>query len=240
MAEQPDPTDDDATADNATADNATAAPEDTDAADTETATVSEASDASDAEAETTQVTVPVSTTAAHAPAGAFTRAAAAARSGAVQRWLRVAVVAAVFLGAFALAGGLGYQLWRQHVVTRAGEEAQQTAVDYAAVLTSINSTDVDEDFTTVLNGATGDFKDMYTRASMELRELLLATDSGAEGVVIDSAIQSEAADQVVLLLMIDQKVTNAKMDDPRTDSLRMKMTMDKIDGRWLASKVELP
>lgn len=125
-------------------------------------------------------------------------------------------------------------------MTRAGEQAEQTAVDYAAVLTSISSEHVDENFTTILNGATGEFKDMYAEASMDLRDVLLETDSGAESAVIDSAIQSASADQVVLLLMVDQKVTNSQMEEPRTDSLRMKMTMDNIDGRWLASKVELP
>jgi len=201
----------------------------------DTSTPAEPADA-EANAEATAVTPATGADEPAAPAAPAT----APRSSPRDRWLRVAVVAAVFAGAIALAGGLGYQLWRQHEVSRAGQNAQQTAVDYAQVLTSINSADVDADFTTVLNGATGEFKDMYTEASMELRELLLATDSGAQGVVVDSAIQSESADQVVLLLMVDQKVTNAKMPDPRTDSLRMKMTMEHVDGRWLASKVELP
>ncbi|EUA85450.1 hypothetical protein I551_7996 [Mycobacterium ulcerans str. Harvey] len=42
-----------------------------------------------------------------------------------------------------------------------------------------------------------------------------------------------------MLLMIDQTVTNAARPDPLVDRSRMKITMEKTDGRWLASKVEL-
>ncbi|WP_231995658.1 Mce protein [Mycobacterium sp. 1274756.6] len=153
---------------------------------------------------------------------------------------RVAGVAAIYLLLAAVAGGLGWKLWSDHRVDRAGTIAQDTAVDYAQVLTSISSDQVDENFAAVLNGATGDFKDMYTESSMRLRQLLIDNKSDAHGKVVDSAVQSKSTDKVVVLLMVDQKVENTELPDPRVDSLRMKMTMEKVDGRWLASKVELP
>lgn len=157
-----------------------------------------------------------------------------------QQLARVAGVAAVYLVLAAVAGGLGWKLWSDHRVDRAGTIAQDTAVDYAQVLTSISSDQVDENFAAVLNGATGDFKDMYTESSMRLRQLLIDNKSDAHGKVVDSAVQSKSTDKVVVLLMVDQKVENTELPDPRVDSLRMKMTMEKVDGRWLASKVELP
>src|SRR5690606_1972083 len=114
------------------------------------------------------------------------------------------------------------------------------AVDYAQVLTSIDSNKVDDDFAAVLNGATGDFKDTYTKASVQLRQLLIDNKASAKGVVVDSAVQSRSTDQVVVLLMVNQTVTNTTRPDPRVDRSRMQMTMQKVDGRWLASKVELP
>jgi Mce-associated membrane protein len=45
--------------------------------------------------------------------------------------------------------------------------------------------------------------------------------------------------KVVVLLFIDQTVTNAQVPDPRIDRSRIKITMEKIDGRWKASKVQL-
>jgi Mce-associated membrane protein len=42
------------------------------------------------------------------------------------------------------------------------------------------------------------------------------------------------------LLMIDQTVSNTARPDSRVDRTRMKITMELVGGRWLASKVELP
>nr|WP_242657341.1 MULTISPECIES: Mce protein [Mycobacterium] len=157
-----------------------------------------------------------------------------------KRYARIGLVAAAFVGAFGLAGGLGWQLWQQHVLHQAATAAQQTAVSYAQVLTSIDSNKVDDNFAAVLNGATGDFKDMYTKSSVQLRQLLIDNKAAAQGTVVESAIQSESKNKVVVLLMVDQKVTNTALPDPRVDRSRMKVTMEKVDDRWLASKVELP
>ncbi len=157
-----------------------------------------------------------------------------------RRYARIAVVPAVYVGAFALAGGLGWKLWDEHAVSQAGEAAQRTAIDYAQVLTSIDANQVDQNFSAVLGGATGEFKDTYTKASVQLRQLLIDNKAAAHGTVVDSAIQSRTKNKVVVLLMVDQTVSNAVRPDGRVDRSRMKITMENVGGRWLASKVELP
>ena len=151
----------------------------------------------------------------------------------------VAAVAAV-VGLLAGAGVLGWQVWQARQIDHAGREAERTAVSYAQVLTSIDSNNVDENFQQVLDGATGEFKDMYSKSSVELRQLLIENKATAHGVVIDSAVQSVSKDRAVILLFVDQAVANTKLPDPRIDRSRMKMTLEKVDGRWRASKVELP
>jgi Mce-associated membrane protein len=161
----------------------------------------------------------------------------------VRQWPRRVVLGAaivVFVVALAASGFFGWQLWQQRQIERAGEEAQQAAVAYAQVLTSIDSTKVDENFAQVLDGATGEFKDMYTQSSVQLRQLLVDNKANAHGVVLDSAVQSATTDKVVVLLFVDQSVSNTSVPDPRVDRSRIKMTMENVDGRWRASKVELP
>lgn len=153
---------------------------------------------------------------------------------------RIALVIAIYACAFGLAGGLGLQLWERHTVSQASQDALRTAVNYAQVLTSIDSNQVDQNFSAVLDGATGEFKDTYTKSSVQLRQLLIDNKATAHGTVVDSAIQSETKDKVVVLLMIDQTVSNTVRPDGRVDRSRMKITMEKVGGRWLASKVELP
>lgn len=156
-----------------------------------------------------------------------------------RRYLRRSVLPALLIAALAVSGFLGWRQWQDHQLKVAGEQAQQAAIAYAQVLTSIDSNKVDENFRQVLDGATGEFKDMYTQSSVKLRQLLIDNKATAHGVVVDSAIQSESTDRVVVLLFIDQTVTNTAAPDPRIDRSRIKMTMEKVDGRWRASKVQL-
>jgi Mce-associated membrane protein len=158
-------------------------------------------------------------------------------------WMRLAmagVAAAIFTAALGISALSGWSLWKQRQIDIASQQARQAAIAYARTLTSIDSNNVDENFKQVLDGATGEFKDMYTRSSVQLRQLLIDNKATAHSTVVDSAIQSKSKNQVVVLLMVDQTVTNTDHPDPRVDRSRMKITMDKVDGRWFASKVELP
>lgn len=154
-------------------------------------------------------------------------------------WLIPALVGAL-VAALAGAGFLGWKFWQQHQLDQAREAAQRAAVSYAQVLTSVDSNNVDENFKQVLDGATGEFKDMYSKSSVELRQLLIENKATAHGAVVESAVQEASKDRAVVLLFVDQAVTNTKLPDPRIDRSRMKMTLEKIDGSWRASKVELP
>lgn len=156
------------------------------------------------------------------------------------RRVMVPLVAVALVAAVAGAGFLGWQVWQQHQIEQARTDVQRAAVSYAEVLTSIDSNQVDDNFRQVLDGATGDFKDMYSKSSVELRQLLIENKATAHGVVVESAVQSVSKDKAVVLLFVDQSVSNMKLPDPRIDRSRMKMTLEKVDGRWRASKVELP
>jgi Mce-associated membrane protein len=153
------------------------------------------------------------------------------------RTLGLVLAFAVLLGS---TGFLGWQVWQQRQLKSAATDAQNAAVNYAQILTSIDSDKVDENFKQVLDGATGEFKDMYSQSSVELRQLLIENKAAAHGVVLESAVQSISKDKAVVLLFVDQSVTNTKLPDPRIDRSRMKMTLEKVDGSWRASKVELP
>lgn len=161
-------------------------------------------------------------------------------TAAVGRGLLVPVLIGASVAALAGAGFFGWKFWQQHQLDQAREAAQRSAVSYAQVLTSVDSNNVDDNFKQVLDGATGEFKDMYSKSSVELRQLLIENKASAHGVVVESAVQEASKDRAVVLLFIDQSVANTKLPDPRIDRSRMKMTLEKVDGSWRASKVELP
>ncbi|WNG84766.1 Mce protein [Mycobacterium sp. ITM-2016-00316] len=167
-------------------------------------------------------------------------ASAEPRALARRRRAVTASVLAVFVVLVSVSGFLGWRLWQHQQLTEAGQQARDAAVSYAQVLTSIDSDKVDENFDQVLAGATGEFKDMYSESSVRLRQLLIDNKATAHGVVVESAVQSTAKDRVVVLLFVDQSVSNASVPDPRLDRSRIKMTMEKVDGQWRAATVELP
>lgn len=159
---------------------------------------------------------------------------------AVKRWALPAGVAALVLALVVATAVLGWMQWQTHQIDQAREQSQRAAVAYALVLTSIDSEKVDENFQQVLDGATGEFKDMYAESSEKLRQLLIDNKASANGAVVESAVQSVTKNEAVILLFVDQMVSNTNVPDPRLDRSRMKMTMNYVDGRWRASKVELP
>lgn len=154
------------------------------------------------------------------------------------RWLMATVGSAL---AVMLVVGLllGWQSWQRHEITQARQEAQSAAVSYAEILTSIDYNHVDENFKEVLDGATGEFKAQYLQSSVELRQLLIENKATAHGVVKDSRVLESSKDNAVVQLDVEQTVSNTKLSAPRLDRSRMTMTMEKLDGRWLASKVDL-
>lgn len=165
------------------------------------------------------------------------------------RWPRVAragrravlpLTALVAIAAVAAAVTLGWQLREERRVDDAAAAALAAARAYGVTLTSVDSNDLDRDFGAVLDGATGEFRDMYTRSSGQLRELLLENKATGSGTVLDAAVKSATENEVEVLLFIDQTVTNAASPDPRVDRSRVVMTMRLVDGRWLAARVTLP
>ncbi|MGV0836863.1 Mce protein [Mycolicibacterium thermoresistibile] len=157
-----------------------------------------------------------------------------------RKWPLIAAATTVVVALLALSGYLGWQVWQDRQVDQAADAAQQAAVEYAEILTSIDSAAVDENFAQVLDGATGEFKDMYSQSSTQLRQLLIDNEASARGVVLESAVQSASKDEVVVLLFIDQTVSNTHVPDPRVDRSRVKMTMQHVDGKWRAAEVALP
>lgn len=163
-------------------------------------------------------------------------------SSARDRWRRRAPIVAILMALAASAGAaafFGWQLKRQNDQAESGRAAIAVANEYAVVLTSIDSAKVDENYAKVLDGATGEFRDMYSQSAAQLRQLLIDNKAVSHGTVVDSAIKSATTNKVEVLLFVDQSIINAVNPEPRIDRSRVTMTLENIDGRWLASKVDI-
>lgn len=165
---------------------------------------------------------------------------AAPAAGTAAHRVRRALAALLAVAVCAGAGFLGWRMYSDAAIDRAASEALETARTYAVTLTSIEAGGIDQNFSDVLSGATGEFRDMYSRSSSALKQMLVDNDATSTGTVVDAAVRSATADQAVVLLFVDQAITNAASPEPRVDRSRVVMTLDRVDGRWLVSKVDLP
>ena len=156
------------------------------------------------------------------------------RSGRAQlrRWLAVATLAA----AVGCGGWLAVQHYQTHL---AGDQAVQAAEAYVLRLSNLDADNIDRNFADITDGSTGQFRTMHTRSSVSLRQQLIDNRATARGHVAEAVLKSVDRNHAVVVLLVDQAVRNADNPEPVLDHSRIRMTMDKVDGRWLASKVEL-
>jgi Mce-associated membrane protein len=150
-----------------------------------------------------------------------------------------ALVATLLIGALAYSGYAGWRLHQVDARAAAGQAALAAAKDYAVVLTTLDTADIDGNYARALDGATGQFKDAYTLGAKQLRQILIDNKASGKGIVLDAALKSAAPNRVEVLLFVDQSITNAVRSEPRLDRNRIQMTMERIDERWLASRVDL-
>lgn len=157
-----------------------------------------------------------------------------------RRAVGLAAGAVVTAGLIATITVLASDLYERRAVEHAEQQALAAAQQYAAILTSVDSAHLDENFEAVLDGATGEFKKMYSESSNHLKQLLIDNDAKPDGKVVAAGIKSASRDRVEVMLFVDQEVSNKHLPEPRLDRSRIIMTMNKVDGRWLAGDVVVP
>lgn len=147
--------------------------------------------------------------------------------------------AAVVIALSAAAGTAWALVYAQHQRDAEAAGALAAARGYAVMLTTTDQNTIDKNFADVLGGATGEFKDAYSKAAATMRKMLIDNKVSTTGVVEDAAVKAVRGDDVDVLLSVKQDVTSAAAKDKRTDYVSVSMTMRKVGDRWLAAGVLL-
>jgi len=161
------------------------------------------------------------------------------RSG---RGLLPAVVGVLLLTSIVLAAVTALFLARVHqrqqadtARTAALAAARASAVD----LLSYDYHHLDADFAKAKSHLTGPFAQEYADTSSKVVQ---PTATEFQAVVTASvaaaAVKTASASSAVVLVFVNQTSQNTKVPAPHVDQNRVRLTMTKVHGQWLVSKLE--
>lgn len=90
----------------------------------------------------------------------------------------------------------------------------------------------------VAAGATGAFRDRYLRSSAHVARVLTRHQSVSTGRVVWSGVSAVTPDRATVIAATTGTVSNASTHgQPRPRDLRFRVTLLRVDGRWLAADV---
>lgn len=156
------------------------------------------------------------------------------KSGILVRSLAVVIVLALAAGV----GVLFYQYRQNEQTEQARTDAVSAASAQATSMLAYDFDNVDQQLGSAADGLTGDFRDEYTKLVTDViapsaKEKSLTVQVTVQGTAVVSADPDEAT----ILLFLNQITTSTDVPDAASSGSRVRMTMEKVDGRWLASEL---
>jgi Mce-associated membrane protein len=156
-------------------------------------------------------------------------------------WSRVLAHGVLPTIALVLALGAGYFKWvvgSADDLARARTESVRVASEDAVVLLSYKADSVEKDLAAARERLTGEFKDAYTELT---RQVVIPGAKekhiSAAAKVNAAASVSATANHAVVLAFVDQTVTIGTGAPTDTQPV-VRVTLDKVNGRWLVSRFD--
>lgn len=156
-------------------------------------------------------------------------------------WSRMVAYALLPVLALLIASTAGYLKWQDATLREdraAHPPSVQAAVDGTVALLSYRPETVEKDLDAAKSRLTGKFLDAYTSLT---RDVVIPgakqKQISATATVAAAALTSQNATHAAVLLFVDQTVIGGKTAPTNTAS-SVRVTLDKIDDRWLISQFD--
>jgi Mce-associated membrane protein len=151
---------------------------------------------------------------------------------------RLVVVAALLC----VLGGVGSavavrDLSRTQSVDNAHDDALAAARQIAVDLTAYDYRHVAADFKRVEDESIGTFHAQFLTQSTGVAPLIVKAKAVSNAEVAGAGLTSVAGDRATAVLALNRTVKNTGNSAGRTDSFAMRMQLQLVRGRWLASAV---
>jgi Mce-associated membrane protein len=145
---------------------------------------------------------------------------------------------AVVIALATLAGWLGFRLHHLHEAQTERNAYVQVGRQAALNLTTIDWQNADADVRRIIDGATGQFYDDFTKRSQPFIAVVKQTKSTTIGTVTEAALESKTAGTAQVLVAVTVKTTNAAVPDQRPRAWRMRIFVQQVGDQPKVSNVE--
>jgi Mce-associated membrane protein len=140
--------------------------------------------------------------------------------------------------ALVLAAFAGTQWADLYAAERTREEVRQEATSLVLSLTTFEGERIEDWVADAQSRATGEYAEqLSTLFDQGLRDALREQQVESRGEVTRLFVQDIDGDEASVFALVRQTTINAMISDPVQDELRMDITMERVDGQWLASDV---
>ncbi|MEB3020851.1 mammalian cell entry protein [[Mycobacterium] crassicus] len=136
-----------------------------------------------------------------------------------------------------LGGWLGIRAYQSHQTELQRARLLQVVRQGAVNLTTIDYDHAESDVQRVLDSATGNFYDDFSRRSQPFIEVVKAAQAKSVGTVTEAGIESAGADETHVLVGVTVRTTNASGADQVPRSWRMRISLTQVDAQPKISNV---
>jgi Mce-associated membrane protein len=155
-------------------------------------------------------------------------------------WRPILLVALV-IASIGLTIGLFVLQYRpdREIDDQAAHQAIRAASDGAVALLSYSSDSLDRDFSDAKTRLTGDFLDYYIKFTRDfVAPTVRDKHLTQKAVAIRSAAVEMHSTSAVVLVFLNETTTSADKKDPLKTPSSVRVTLEKVDGSWLISKLD--
>ncbi|OBG91630.1 hypothetical protein A5697_09485 [Mycobacterium sp. E3251] len=169
------------------------------------------------------------------------------RRATIKRWslrclarCRSIVATVLVVTAMGVAAGLYLHLYRpdQEVGDAAARRAIQAASEGSVAVLSYAPDHLNRDFTKAKSYLTGNFLAYYTKFTEQIAALAQQKHVTETAKVVRAAVMELHPNSAVVLVFINQTATSKEKPEPQTTANGARVTLTKVKGSWLISKLE--
>jgi Mce-associated membrane protein len=116
-------------------------------------------------------------------------------------------------------------------------QALAAAADEATAFVNVSHETAEQDLARIASGATGSFKERYTRDAQALARRLGRDRTVTEGTVVWAGVVRVDATSATVLVATDGTSADRHTDKPLERDLRLQLRLQPVGGRWLTAEI---